>query len=95
MVEILWKSDPSQRMLPEREFFELHSIDLGANATPRFVVRQIHGVWSGPELGIKWNGYQDESCSTPEKAIQQYAARRAALVEKGFSRSNLEFRTAS
>jgi hypothetical protein len=90
MVEIFWKSDPSERKLREREFFELRFVDLGAMVKPRFVVREIHGVWSPSDQRIKRNGYQDESCWTPEEALQHFAARKVAIVAKGFNRSNLD-----
>ena len=90
MVEILWKSDPSERKLREREFFELRFVDLGVNVKPRFVVREIHAVWSQSDQRIKWNGYQDESCWTPEEALQHFTARKVAIMAKGFNRSNLD-----
>jgi hypothetical protein len=90
MVEILWKSDPSERKLREREFFELRCVDLGVQVKPRFVVREIHAVWSQSDQRIKWNGFQDESCSTPEEALQHFAARKVAIMAKGFNRSNLD-----
>jgi hypothetical protein len=90
MVEILWKSDASQRILPEREFFELRFVDLGVKSNPRFVVREIHGAWSRSDQRIKWNGYQDESCWSPDEALRRFAARRAAIAARGFNRSNLE-----
>jgi hypothetical protein len=88
MVEILWKTDDPHAKLQEREFFELRLVDFGLNRKPRFLIREIHAAWSDSEERIKWDGYREYVCCTPEEAQQHFAARKAAIVAKGFNRSS-------
>jgi hypothetical protein len=88
MVEILRKTDDPMSTAREKEFFALRLVDLGLNVKPRFLVREIHAVWSDSERRIEWNVHCDGLCCTPDEALQHIAARRAAIVAKGFNCSN-------
>lgn len=85
MVEILWKSEAPHVPVQDHEFCELRLVDLGNASFPRFLVREIHGSWSAAAQQIRWNGYQDETCRTPEDAKRRFESRRLSNVELGFS----------
>ena len=89
MVEILWKTKAPHRPIQDHEFCELRMVDLGTAATPRFLVREIHGSWSASAQQIRWSGYQDETCRTPEDAERRFAKRKASMVKSGFAYSTL------
>ena len=84
MVEIHWKSEGPHVPVHDHEFYELRLVDLGERTAPRFVVREIHGVWSSSAQQIQWQGYQDETCRTPEDAQRRFENRRASIVDAGF-----------
>ena len=90
MVEILWKTDDTCGPLKELEFYELPLVDLGAHEELRFLVGEFHASWSETNQRVIRDGCQDETCSTPEEAKRSYENRRAAIVEKGFMRSDVE-----
>lgn len=84
MVEILWSTESPHVPVQDHEFYELRLVDLGEGTKPRFVVREMHGLWSASAQQIKWNGYQDETCRTPEDARRRFETRKAYIVECGF-----------
>jgi hypothetical protein len=88
MVEILWKSKSPHVSIQDHEFYELRMVDLGSAAMPRFLVREIHGSWLASDQQIRWSGYQDETCRTPEDAKLRFESRKASIVDDGF-----EYRT--
>lgn len=91
MVEILWKSEAPHVPVQDHEFCELRLVDLGNASFPRFLVREIHGAWSAAAQQIRWNGYQDETCRTPEDAQRRFESRRASNLDSGFAyRTRLE-----
>lgn len=85
MVEILWKSEAPHIPIQDHEFYELRMVDLGSAAIPRFLVREIHGSWSASAQQIRWSGYQDETCQTPEDAKRRFESRKASIVHHGFA----------
>lgn len=85
MVEILWKSQSPHVPVHDHEFYELRMVDLGGAAIPRFLVREIHGSWSASAQQIRWSGYQDETCQTPEDAKGRFEKRKASIVDSGFA----------
>lgn len=89
MVEILWKSKSPHVPIHDHEFCELRLVDLGNAAFPRFLVREIHGKWSASAQQIRWNGYQDETCRTPEDAKRRFESRKASNVDSGFAYTTL------
>ena len=89
MVEILWKSKAPHLPTQDQEICELRLVDLGTTVNPRFVVREIHASWSAAAQQIRWNGFNDESCRTPEEATCRYESRRASIVDAGFAYTTL------
>jgi hypothetical protein len=87
-MEIFQKTDDPEATVRETEFFAIRLVDLGLNLKPRFLIREIHAAWSDSEQRIEWNVHCDGMCCTPEEAQQHYAARKAAIVAKGFKCSN-------
>ena len=84
MTEILWKSNAPHLPAVDQEFYELRLVDLGGTVNPRYVVRQIHGSWSASAQQIRWNGFKDQTCRTPEEAKRRFEKQRASIVEAGF-----------
>jgi hypothetical protein len=84
MVEILWNTNAPHLPIQDQEFYELRLVDLGDAATPRYVVREIHGSWLASDQQIRWDGFNDETCRTPEEAKRRFETRRASIVESGF-----------
>lgn len=84
MVELLWKSNAPHVPVQDQEFYELRLVDLGNTVEPRFLVREIHALWSASAQQIRWNGYDDETCRTPDDAKRRFEARRASIVCAGF-----------
>ena len=84
MPEVFCKTDQPNSTARETEFFVIGLVDLGLNFEPRFLIREIHTAWSDSEQRIEWNVYCESLCCTPEDAQKQYAARKAAIVAKGF-----------
>jgi len=84
MVEILWNSEAPHLPAQDQEFYELRLVDRGDKASPRYVVREIHGSWSASAQQILWNGFKDLSCGTPEEAERRFENRRASIAEAGF-----------
>ena len=68
----------------DQEFYELRLVDLGNAVTPRYVVREIHGSWLASAQQIRWNGFNDETCRTPDEARGRFESRRASIVDAGF-----------
>jgi hypothetical protein len=89
MVEILCKPGHLESTARETEFFAVRLVDLGLNVKPRFLIREIQAVWSDSEKRIVWNVHCESLCCTLEDAQHHYAARRAAIVAKGFNCPNL------
>ena len=89
MVEILWNKKAPHLPVQDQEFCELRLVDLGNTATPRYVVREIRGSWNASEQQIRWNGFNDETCRTPEEAKRRFEARRASIVDSGFPYATL------
>ena len=85
MVEIFRKTDDPTATAREKEFFALRLVDLGLNIKPRFLIREIQAVWSDSEQRTNWNVHCDGLCCTPAEAQQHFAARKAAIVAKGFN----------
>ena len=95
MVEILWKTDDTCGPLKELGFYELRLVDLGAYEKPRFLLGEFHAYWSETHQQVIWDGCEEEMCGTPEESKRRYENRRAAIVEKGFMRSEVESNTVS
>ena len=89
MVEILWKSKAPHLPIEDQELYELRLVDLGSTVTPRFVVREIHASWSAAQQQIRWKGFNDKTCPTPEEAERLYKSRRTSIVDAGFAYSTL------
>ena len=64
-------------------------VDLGDAVTPRYVVREIHGSWLASDQQIRWDGFNDETCRTPEEAQRRFETRRAWIVDSGFEFATL------
>jgi len=90
MVEFLCKTDQSAATAQETEFFVIRLVDLGLDFEPRFLIREIHAAWSDSEQRIELNVHGDGLRCTSEDAQRHYAARKTAIVAKGFNCSNLE-----
>src|ERR1700726_4811824 len=88
MMEIFQRTDAPKSTAREMEFFALRLLDLGLKVQPRFLIREIQAVWSDSEQRTEWNVHCDGLCCTPEEAQRQFAARKAAIVAKGFNCSN-------
>ena len=84
MVEILWNTKSPHLPAQDQEFYELRMVDLGDRATPRYVVREIHGSWLASAQQIRWNGFNDETCRTSEEAKRRFESRRTSIVNEGF-----------
>lgn len=84
MVEILWNSESPHVPSRDHEFYELRLVDLGNEVRPRFVVREVHALWSASAQQVRWSGYQDETCRTSEEARRRFQSRRASIVDAGF-----------
>ena len=91
MVEILWKTDDTRGPLKVLGFYEIRLVDLGVCEKPRFLVGEFHASWSETQQQVLWDGCQEEMCSTPEEAKGRFENRRAAIVEKGFMPSDVDF----
>jgi hypothetical protein len=89
MVEIHWKSEGPHAPVRDHEFYELRLFDFGEMVAPRFVVREIHGLWSASAQQIQWKGYQDETCRTSDEANRRLGIRRASIVDEGFAYTTL------
>jgi hypothetical protein len=89
MVEILWNSQAPHLPTRDQEFYELRLVDLGTSVTPRYVVREIRGSWSASAQQIRWNGFTDQTCRTPEEAKRRFESRRASIVDAGFPYATL------
>ena len=89
MVEILWNSQAPHLPAKDQEFYELRLVDLGDTATPRYVVREIHGSWLASAQQIRWNGFKDLTCRTPEEAKRRFESLRARIVDAGFPYATL------
>ena len=89
MVEILWNTQAPHLPAQDQEFFELRLVDLGNQAAPRYVVREIRGSWLASSQQIRWKGFNDETCPTPEEARRRFESRRASIVDAGFSYATL------
>ena len=44
---------------------------------------EIRGSWSASAQQIRWNGFKDQSCRTPEEAKRRFESRRASIVDAG------------
>jgi hypothetical protein len=89
MVEMLWKTPQTQASVEAQEVYELHLVDLDNAVTPRFLVRELHGSWTGCTQDVIWVGCEDEMFNSPGEAQRRYQARRAAIVRAGFAYANL------
>jgi len=89
MVEILWNSKAPHLPAQDQEFYELRLVDLGNRVGPRYVVREIHGSWLASDQQIRWKGFKDQTCRTPEEAKRRFESRRASIVDAGFPYATL------
>lgn len=89
MVEILWNSKAPHLPSCDQEFYELRMVDFGSPSNPHYVVREIHASWSASEQQIRWSGYKDEICRTPEDAKRRFNRRRASIMKAGFTYATL------
>lgn len=87
MTEILWKSSAPHLPVQDHELVELRMIDLGSRKEPRYLVREIHALWSASAQQIEWKGFDDEAYATWYEAQRSFANRKASMVDAGFSYS--------
>jgi hypothetical protein len=85
MLEIFCKTDDRHGSLEEQEYFEIRLIDLSTNAKPRFLIREIHTVWSDRARQVMWNGHENHTCRTPDEAQKCFNSRRGFILAKGFT----------
>jgi hypothetical protein len=103
MQEVLSKTTDTKVSLREQEYFRLQIDDLGFPFRPlfldslgavvrdRFLVREAHAAWSEIGRNVTWGEFEHDECSTLEEAEWRYVRRRAAIVEKGFIYSDMDF----
>lgn len=84
MVEILWKSSPPHSAKCDQELIELRLVDLGSRQKDRYLVREIHALWSATDQQIEWKGFDDEAWETLQSARNCFESRRALAVKRGF-----------
>ena len=103
MQEVLSKTTDPNVPLQEQEYFELRLDDLGFPFRPkffeslgaiirhRFPVCEAQAAWSEIDRNIMWDGFEHDEYSTLQEAELRYEERRAAMVEKGFIYSDMDF----
>ena len=94
-VEMFCRNDARHDSLETQEYFDLRLVDLGANFTPRFLIREIHARWSDSLKRVVWDGFENDNCRIPEEAQRCYDNRKAVIHAKGFTCSNMEHSKAS
>ena len=91
MQEVLAKPGYEKLPLSEQEFYEL-CLDESEDTWGRsFVVRQAHVEWSEIDRQFMFDDFQSERFADLQRAKRRYEAWRQALVDKGFSPSDMEF----
>jgi hypothetical protein len=92
MEEVLSKSEDSRKPLHEQVFHSLRLFDsLECWLPPRFLVEESRIAWSEVDRNFMCDEIETERLPTLEKARQRYESRRAALVNKGFVLSDMDF----
>jgi hypothetical protein len=103
MQEVFSKTTDPNVPLQEQEYFELRLDDLGTPFRPKFIdslgavvrhrfpVCEAQAAWSEIDRNIMWDGFEHDEYSTLHQAELRYEERRAAMVEKGFIHSDMEF----
>ena len=91
MQESLSRNDSQRAPLKEQEFYELRLDEIGVGVGVRFSVGQAHAPWSEVDGQIMWDDFQNDEFDRLEGARERYEFRRAALVQKGFIHSDLDF----
>lgn len=91
MQEVLAKPGYENLPLGEQEFYELSLDDSEDENQPGFFVRQAHYIWSEIDRQFMFDDLQTEHSAQIKTARARYEVRRRALVEQGFSHSDMDF----
>jgi hypothetical protein len=90
MQEILANTVDASKPLSEQQFYELTLLDPEPDVSNIFRVRQAHVRWDEQVAGMIWDKVDWEEFPTLEQAREGFERRRRALVDTGFSYSDLD-----
>jgi hypothetical protein len=90
MQEVLSKTDDPKVALRDQEFYELRLYDSDVAGDPVYCVGEVRARWDDEAGHIVWDEEQVQAFMTHQEAKQQYAARRVALVQKGYIYSDMD-----
>jgi len=90
MQEVLSKTDDPKVALRDQEFYELRLYDSDVAGEPVYCLREARARWDDEAGHIVWDEEQVQAFMTHQEAKQQYAARRVALVQKGYIYSDMD-----
>jgi hypothetical protein len=91
MQEILSRTGDSKAPLRDQEFYRLELCESVASGETAYCVREAHVRWDDSVKDMVWDEPEIEAFVTLRKAKEHHAARRQALVEKGFTYSDMDF----
>jgi hypothetical protein len=93
MQEALAHPGENQKPLKEQGYWVLELMDFTEGCPPHFVVQQSRIRWSDVDGCMMASGRAGDhvQVATLEGAKKIYEARRARLVRKGFTESDMEF----
>jgi hypothetical protein len=90
MQEVLSRIEQPGVALHDQEFYELRLYDSDNIWRPGLMIMQSRATWSEVDRQFMWDEIETERFLTLEVAEERYAARRRALVEAGFSVSDMD-----
>ena len=91
MQEVLAKPGYENLLLAEQEFYELRLDESEDTRNRSFIVRLAHAEWSEIDGQFMFDDFQSQPCADLQQAKRQYEAWRQALVDNGFSHSDMDF----
>ena len=91
MNEVFSKTVGPNATLCDQEFYELKLYDSDDIWNPGHMVMQSRAFWSKVDQQFMWDEIETERWPTPKEAEERYAARRRALVKRGFIYSDMDF----
>jgi len=89
MQEVFSRIEQPGVSLHDQEFYELRLYDSEHTWCPAHTLVQSRAMWSEVDGQFMWDEIETDSFSTLDKAHRRYAARRRALIAKGFVISDM------